>query len=229
MSEPTQATQTETETQTGAPAYPVHANFDNTVELKDFKFHFKSVEDKETGLKSKRPTMELKLPIPSVEGAVKALEAGGKQLDLVMEALQTIIVNRAREIISEDENITAESFPYDQLTWEVIANLPEAERRGRGIPKEIWEAFAEDYVSIMPGLTGKSTKQVQAAADILLDKFNKHKTNKKVIKLLQDQLAVYVSNSPNAETYTDCISFLNDKATRLMNQDESSILDALGA
>lgn len=207
----------------------IHANFDNTVELKDFKFHFKTTEDKETGLKSKRPTFEVKLPIPSVEGAVKALEAGGKQLDLVMEAMASIVVNRAREIISENENITAENFPYDQLTWEAIANLPEAERRGRGIPKEIWESFAEDYVAIMPGLTGKNTKQVQAAADILLDKFNKHKTNKKVIKLLQDQLAVYVSNSPNAETYTDCISFLNDKATRLMNQDESSILDALGA
>lgn len=225
--------QTANQTQDVAPEvaaipHSIRANFDNKVEVKSYKFHFKTVEDKETGLKSKRPTVEISLPVPSAEGAIAAIESGGKQLALLLEAMEAMVVSRARDIVNDKEDINAENFPYMDISWETIANLPEAEKRGRGIAKEVWEAFAEDYVSIMPSLTGKTEKQVQAAADILLDKFNKHRSNKKVIKLLQDQLAIYISNSPNAETYMECVTFLNDKADKLLKADETSVLEALG-
>lgn len=206
----------------------IKATFNNQVDVRDYKFHFKTTEDKETGLKVKRPTVELSLPVPSVEGAIAAIEAGGKQLDLLLEAMAAMVVSRAREIVNEKEDVTQDNFPMQELAWETIANLPEAEKRGRGIPKEIWEAFAEDYVAVMPGLTGKTEKQVQAAADIFLDKFNKHRANKNVIRLLKDQLGIYISNSSNAETFMECVAFLNDKADRLMKADDSSILEALG-
>ena len=122
----------------------VQANFDNTVDVKPFKFHFKKDE-----LGNKRESVELNLPCPSVEGLVKILEAGGKQLDMLLAAASDVIAAQARSILNDNETMVAATFPLDQCTWEFIANLPEAEKRGRGIPKEVWEAFGKDYAAIM--------------------------------------------------------------------------------
>lgn len=202
----------------------IKANFDNKVDVRDFKFHFKKVKDEATGLESKRPTVELSLPVPSVEGIVSILETGGKGLELLLEAVTDVITNRARELVNDKEDISQDNFPMDDLAWEKIANLPKAERRGGGISKETWEDFAKDYIQVMPAVTGKTAEQVGNAAKILLNKFNAVKTNKPVLKLLKDQIGLYASNSPNAETYTDCISFLVDKADALINMDEAALL-----
>lgn len=212
----------------------INPNFSNLVELKQFKFNFKTVilkdeEGKEIG-KSKRPTVELMLPVPSVEGIAAAAAAGGNQLALLLEAVENIVTARARELVNDNESINQENFPFDQITWEAIANLPAAEKRGRGIPKEVWEEFSADYIQVMPALTGKTEKQIAAAAEILLDKFNKLKGNKdykKIVKLLLDQLSVYMNSAANAETYMDCISFLTDKGTRILTAEEVSLLESL--
>lgn len=203
------------------------ANFDNKVDIKEFKFHFKKMKDEATGLESKRPTVELSLPIPSVEGIVSILENGGKGLELLQEAVQSIIVDRAREILNDKEDATQDNFPLSDLGWEAIALLPRAERRGGGISKEVWEEFAKDYINVMPAITNKTAEQVGNAAKIFLNKFNACKTNKPVLKRLKEQLSIYASNSPNAETYTDAIAFLAEKADNLINLDESILLNNL--
>ena len=114
----------------------VQANFDNTVDKVAVKFNFRRVKDEATGLESKRPSVEIELPLLSVEGIIAAFQAGGKQLDLIVEAVRDVQIARAREIINEKEDITADNFPYAELLWETIANLPKAERRGGGIPKD---------------------------------------------------------------------------------------------
>jgi hypothetical protein len=204
----------------------VKASFDNTTDVITTKFHFKKVkaldsEGKETGIESKRPSLEIPVPRPSVEGIIAILEAGGKQLDLLMEAVFEVPVSRARELINEDENLTADNFPYDKLTWEAIANLPKAERRGGGISKESWEEFAKDYIAVMPGVTGKTAEQVGNASKIFTNRFNSVKFQKPILKLLKAQLAIYTDNSPNAEQFTDVIEFLNNKADSLLSMDES--------
>lgn len=216
---------------TQVQASDVVANFDNTIDKVDVKFSFRKVttKDEATGLEteSKRPTVELSLPLLSIEGIVQALQAGGKQLDLIVEAVRQVQLDRARELVNENEAITAESFPYAELAWEKIANLPKAERRGGGIDKETWADFSKDYVAVMPSATGKTAEQVSNAAKILLNKFQSVKTNKPVLKLLKDQLGIYTNTSPNAEQYTDCINFLSEKADALLNQDEAALLAAL--
>ena len=204
---------------------PIVANYDNTIDFIAAKFHFKKVKIEETGEEYKRPTVELeKVPVPSVEGIIAILEAGGKQLDLLMEAVQNIVLDRARELVNEKEGVTAETFPFAELAWEKIATLPKAERRGGGISKETWEDFSKDYIAVMPGLTGKDAEKVGNAAKLLLNKFNAVKTNKQVIGYLRDQLAVYLNGSPNAETYKDCVEFLDAKAGILLEADEASLL-----
>lgn len=204
----------------------VKASFNNTVDIIATKFHFKKAkvvdsEGKETGIEVKRPSLEIPIPRPSVEGIVAIIEAGGKQLDLLMEAVFEIPVSRARELINSDENITADNFPYNQLAWEAISNLPKAERRGGGISKESWEEFAKDYIAVMPAVTGKTAEQVGNASKIFVNRFNSVKFQKQILKLLKAQLAIYADNSPNAEQFVEVIEFLSNKADSLLNMDES--------
>jgi hypothetical protein len=203
----------------------ITANFNKLIDEKEVKFAFRSVKDEATGLESKRPTIEQKIPVPSVEGIISILEAGGKQLEMLQEAVADVIYQRARELLADDDKLT--EVPLDLLAWEVIANLPKAERKGRGIPKEVWEDFSKDYVAVMPGVTGKTAEQIGNAAKIFLNKFQAVKTNKPVIKLLQSQLAVYLNSSPNAESFSECVEFLVNKAEALLAVDEAALLEAL--
>lgn len=223
----------------------IQAKFNNLVDMKESKFFFKKVDIEaddpaNPGKKmkvgeKKRPTIEIPLPVPSVEGIVEILKNGlgedgknTKSLDLLLEAVGDVIAGRARDIINDNEKITGmDDFPMDELSWEAIANLPKAERRGGGISKEIWEAFAEDYIAVMPAVTGKTAEQVGNAAKILLNKFNQVKTVKQVLKLMKEQIRLYVANSPNAETYSEAVTFLLEKVETLINFDESKLLQNL--
>ena len=203
----------------------IAANYNKFIDEKEVKFSFRTVKDEATGLESKRATIEQKLPVPSIEGIIAILEAGGKQLELLQECVADVIYNRAREILADDDKLT--EVPVDQLTWEIIANLPKAERKGRGIPKDVWEDFGKDYVAIMPSVTGKTAEQVGNAAKILLNKFAQVKTNKPVVNLLKGQLALYLNSSPNAESFSECVAFLVNKADALLAADETALLEAL--
>jgi hypothetical protein len=205
-------------------AAPITANFDNKVDMKEYKFHFKTVKDKESGIETKRPSVELNLPVPSVEGIIAILEAGGKQLELLLSAASDIVTSQARSILNDNDGMTAKDFPLEQCTWEFIANMPEAEKRGRGIPKEVWDDFSADYIAVMPGATGKTTEQVALAAKLFLNKFQQVKSNKPVIAKLREQLAIYANNSKQAENFADCIKFLDDKAETLLQADEAALL-----
>lgn len=213
-----------TETATAATGADVSVEFDNTVDKVSTKFNFRKVKDEATGVETKRATVELDLPLLTVEGVVAAMKSGGKQLELVIEACRQFQLDRAREIVNDNVDISAANFPWKELTWEAIANLPKAERRGGGIPKETWEDFSKDYVAVMPTVTGKSAEQIANAAKILLNKFQQAKTNKPVLALLKEQLGIYANSSPNAEQFSDCISFLVEKADVFLKMDDAQLL-----
>lgn len=202
----------------------IQPNFDKFTDKKSFKFHFKKDE-----LGNKRPTVELELPVPSVEGIIDILtkEGNEKELALLIESIENVVTAQARSLVNADENISQANFPVSSVLWGFIANMDKAERRGGGISKETWAEFAKDYTEIMPAVTGKTADQVGRAAAIFIDKFNKIKTNKPVLTKLKEQLGIYVTSSPRAEDYTDCVEFLTDKADKLLAQDDSALLDNL--
>lgn len=202
-------------------------NFDNKTDVKDFKFNFKTIKDKETGEEFKRASIELKLPIPSVEGLVAIMEAGGKGLELLISSAADIIIGQARAILNDNEQMTADNFPTDQCTWDFIANMPDAEKRGRGIPKETWDEFLADYIAVMPGLAGKSEEQVTLAATLFAKKLAPVKTNKKALVKLAEQIAIYANSAPQAETYFDCVRFIDDKIKSLLNAETAKVEDVL--
>lgn len=210
----------------------IKAAFNNKVDVRETSFGFRKVAilddaGKETGEYNKRPNVVLNIPYPSVEGIIAILEAGGKQLELLQEAVYDIVAGRARQVINDDENITSDNFDLTSLAWEIIANLPKAERRGGGISKETWDEFLKDYIAVMPSVTGKTLDQVKNAAKLFAAKFNPIKTNKKVITVLKGQLDIWLNNSARAEEFTECYEFLTNKADNLLSQDEAKLLENL--
>ena len=205
----------------------IKANFNNKVDIKETKFHFRKVTDAVTKIETKRATVELPLPVLSVEGIIEVLEKGGKELELLQEAVAAVIIEIAREFVNNNEAVSATNFPYEMLSWETIANLPQADRRGNGIAKEVWEEFAADYIAIMPAVASKSKESVELAAKVFLTKFSTCKTNKPVLKLLKDQLALYINNTAQGEQFAACVAFLDNKVTELLATDNTNLLAAL--
>jgi hypothetical protein len=206
-------------------------NPDPLHDVKPFKFGFRTVKDKETGTESKRPNVEVNVKVLSFEGLVEVLQKEGKEKDLVFAAIHSVYEDYIKDLLADDEKITTENFPYDKVTWEAIANLPETERKGRGIPKEIWEEFVKDYLAVMPGLSGKTEEQIKTQASLLSQKLNPLRNIEKarkerIIPGLKTALTVYVNGSANAEQFVDCIEYLNKRADVILAVDAEANLEA---
>lgn len=196
------------------------------VEHKEVSFFFK--KDKELG--TKRETVKLNIPVLTIDGLVDVLQTGdAKQIDLVLSAVNEIIIGQARSQVNDDENISQETLKVNELTWEWIANLPQAERRGGGIAKETWEEFVKDYATVMAATAGKTAEQLDKHSQILLKKFLPVKSNKQVLKAFQTFLAQYAAGASqdSLEAFADCLEFLNRKIETLLQADESALLEAL--
>ena len=202
----------------------IKVNYDFAVDTQQTQFNFKKSKDKDTGIETIRHPVVLALPYPSVEGIVAILEKGGKGLELLQEAMQDVVNKAARDILYDDTTLTAATFPVDKVSWEFIANLPKAQRKGGGIPKEVWEAFSEDYIAVMPEAAGKTVEQITNMAKILMGKLNAIKTNEPVLQLVVEQLGIYAEATENMEDYADCVAFLLNKAETFLNVSEEELL-----
>lgn len=188
--------------------------------LKSYKFHFKKDD-----LGNKRPSIDLALATPTLEGVISAL-GNEKQAEYIIEVLAQEIYKAARLQVGDEQKPVNKQEELDptKLTLEALANMPKAERTGGGISKEIWEAFSKDYIAVMPAITGKSAEQISNAAKLMLAKFQPVKTQKKVLSFLKDQLSMWYSNTQNAEEFAECYEFLDEKAKTLLAADEASLL-----
>jgi len=202
----------------------ITVNYNYQVDTKPTEFKFKKSTDKDTCIETIRKPVVLAIPYPSVEGVVAILNAGGKQLELLMEAVQGVVNAAVRDLLYDDVKLNAANFPVDKISWEAIANIPKVQRRGGGIPKEVWEAFGNDYCEVMPTVTGKSLDAVANAAKILIGKLQAARTNEPVLTLLMEQLAIYAEHSPNIGEFVECVEFLTTKAETFLNVSEEELL-----
>lgn len=205
--------------------------FKFNVDVKPVTFRFKTTKD-DNGVEYKRDPLELAIPFPNVQGIIDILEKsdtpeGAKQLSLLMDAVESVIVGTARSMITDDPELNVHNFPVDKLSWEAIANMPKPERSGGGIAKEVWEDFEKDYIKVMPEVTGKTIEQVSLAARLLKNKFAPHTTNIELINKLVAYITMYAEASPRAEEFAACIEFLINKADKLVNADPAALLENL--
>ena len=190
--------------------------------------NFRTVKTKEEDgsiTETKRDSIKLHIPVPSIEDILGMIEAAQQEgaaevaknnLQLVLDSIYATVYEQAVSIAKENSSLTSANFPFEEIDWEKIANAPEAERKSRGITKEEWADFAEDYIGSMPSLTGKEEDRVKRAAAVFLLKFAPIKSDKKSIAVSRDQLVVYAEQAPQASNYYKVIEFLLKKADALI-------------
>lgn len=180
---------------------------DKLVDLKECSFNFK--KDK---LGNKRPSVKGSIPIPSVEGFIAIIEAGGKGFELLQDAAYDLVRGVVAEDVANNEALKELSeLDMSKYSWEKIATMPKEDRRSSSIPEETWKAFCDDYIKVMPPLTQKSVEAVTNATLVYLKKFAPWKSDKNTISKLKGQLAIY-ADQPSAEQFSEILELLVRRA-----------------
>ena len=206
------------ETQTAAADSPqIVAKFDQLNDAQKFKFRFK--KDK---LGVQRPSVEVTGPVPSIEGVIEILKKGGKDLELLQEAMYDVVRDYLGSYVGDNEGANQENIPWEKFLWSAIANAPKEDRRS--IPAELWEAFTADYIEVMLAATGKPKDAISLATTVYVKKFSQVKTNKEVLKKLQGQLGIYMEQSKRAEEFTDILEMLTRKVEVFLKSEEAPVL-----
>lgn len=189
-------------------------------------FHFRSNGKDEKGNPIKRDTVNLLLSYPTVHGLVDIFNAGGKGLDKLVNLVADAIDEHVRNVLTENTQFTSANFPYELGTWEAYVNVPETERKLRGIAKEVWTAFRADYIACIVAATGKDSAVIEKGAKLMIDqRFSDVKSNKKALGKLAEYLTIYAEKSANAENFADCVTTLYEKADALLKADSDALAD----
>jgi hypothetical protein len=200
----------------------IHVNADKTVDFQKASFRFK--KDK---MGNTRPKVELdNLPVPSYEGIVQILENGGKELELLRDAMYDVVRGVVSEWVAADEGNTKEKFNPADFSWAKIATMPKEDRRSSQIPDETWKAFAEEYIEVMPGATGKSKEAVANAVEVYLKKFSIVKTNKPVLTKLKEQLGIFMEVTKKGDDFQDILDLLLKRLDTYLAADDVQALIA---
>lgn len=182
----------------------------------------KEIEKRE----SRRAPFKLQLPYPTFEGLRHEL-SDPKVQEYVLNNLGDAVYAAARLQVDDDLNPvnSQEQLDLSKLTLHYLAYQPLSERRGTGIPKEVWEAFAKDWIIVMPAVAGKTQDQATNSAKILLSRLQLVKSNKKIVEALRNQLAMWFQHTTQGEEFSEVYQFLEEKAKEFLAVDEAKLLD----
>lgn len=209
-----------------------------TTEPKETDYHFKKEKIKDDkgnviGEGKKHPSIKVALPVPNAQGILDIVQAGGKELELLLDAAFEVVYGAGRTIINDlrskapEGEVKAEMVDVNQLLWSVIANMPKAERRGLGIAEEDWDQFAADYRAIMPKVTGKDADRIEKHIQLFKKKFYPCRNDKKALGVLQDMLNLWATNTAAMEDNTEVFEYLSGRVASLMKEEEKILAEAL--
>ena len=197
----------------------VVANTNPNIIPKEMNFRFKKDD-----LGNKRANVKCEnVPTPSAQGIIAILEAGGKQLDLLIEVAADTVRSVLSDYVGSDQAFDPEKFDYSKVSWEAIANMPKEDRRSVSIPEETWKAFVEDYIQVMPGVSGKSKEQCELATQVFVKKMLPVKGNKVALGKLKEVLAIY-SQQPKAEEFSDIMELLIRRCDNYLAAEDPAVL-----
>jgi hypothetical protein len=204
-----------------------------------FKFRFKKDE-----IGNQREAVEILTTVENLAGVraildlpTSAAEAGSEeaavfnrnQQDLILEAMSTVYRGVIGDWVAADPANTAAAFKADAYTWAAIANMSKEDRRSSSIAKEVWDAFAQDYATVMAAVAGRTTAQLESAIAVFQKKFSIIKTNKPAIEFLRKQLALYVEHTKQGEQFVEIIELLTKKSKDLLeDKSAESLVGNLG-
>lgn len=228
-------------TATPTPEVVPAAPSPNAVMVKE-SFHFKKEKIRDdngviVGEGKKLPKAELYLPIPTPEYLVSILQGGeqtAKQRDLLMSALESIVYSQAREQINDirEKNkdiitITQDRLNLDTLLWDHIANLPARERASSVPGDEDLQSFFESYLSVMPKALDKDEGKIKNHVNIFKEGFKKQRSNKPMLEVFKNFLAVYVQNvqDETLEEQGAVVTYFETKLDRMLKSEEKITMD----
>lgn len=180
------------------------------------EFHFRTKKG------YKRPTVSVEYPAPDADGIKALLDSDDpKVVNLVTETVQDLLKNHIRSYVDNDLDFDQEKL--DKLIEEGkisiphIAHIPKADRNV--LSKDDLEQFAQDYIEIMPELTGKDEARVKAAATLFVERFKRAAGDNDVLKVLQDQLSTFVEGAPEdvVERNERVITWASNKLDELLS------------
>ena len=200
-----------------------------------YRFNFKSrrITDEagnEIGRTKKQPSLTVDLPVPTTDEVIAMLQSGGAEAVLLMTQIGDTIYQAARgqfdEVIEQfgdddSKEVTADMLNYDQLSISYLANLPPSSRGVQAISDEEWQAFFEDYLAVMVAATGKTEDRIKNHIN-LFKKPQKAKANKEVLKVLVDQLDIYLASSGNLEDTGTCAVRIRDRFNKWISEPEKA-------
>jgi hypothetical protein len=182
------------------------------------------------------------------------LESGDvKQIQTLLDAANEVIINHAKlqlddalrenkdvwpkiekqtvKIDGKDQEVEVEVEPADlswldfkKLDWSYIAALPPKQKGARGIPEETWNAFAEDYKTVVMEHGGKTEEQAEAASKHFLNKFAIVRSNKKLLQALDRNLTLWAANTKKADELAEVQQNLQKKLNELLAADEDVLI-----
>ena len=200
-----------------------------------YRFNFKSrrITDEsgnEIGRTKKQPSLTVDLPVPTTDEVIAMLQSGGAEAVLLMMQISDIIYQAARgqfdEVIEQfgdddSKEVTADMLYYDQLSISYLANLPPSSRGVQAVSDEEWQAFFEDYLAVMVAATGKTEDRIKNHIN-LFKRPQKAKANKEVLKVLADQLDIYLASSGNLEDTGTCAVRIRDRFNKWISEPEKA-------
>lgn len=204
------------------------------VDMSEVGFHFrKEKNDKGEVIGEKRPSFKPKLPLITIAGIAAALAAGDKTSQLVVDAVNEVIIDRMRGLINaklelEPSVVLADDqFDLNKLSLLEIANLPKSER-GAGISKELWAAFVADYkatmvkpaaIAMFPDKKARTPDVLEKHGIVLGGKFNQVRSRKDVIGQMLGFIDIWASTTENLEEHVACYEHLKAKGNQLLQSE----------
>lgn len=173
-------------------------------------FHFrkekvKDDEGNDIGDAYKHPSIMVPLPVATKEELAAIFNAPSEgegsrasEQKWIIDLIHDAFYGQAREQInafreeSPKAECSAQVLDYSKISITALANMPASER-GNKISDEDMKDFIENYVSIMPAATGKDVTKIKKQAKLLQAGLRTVKTEKKVLELFDNLLAVWAS------------------------------------
>lgn len=220
------------------------------MQAQNLTFHFKSNKDvpisedakaafEQQGWKSgekgwKRPSLNATVSALEEADILHILETGGAGVQFLLAVANEQFYLAARSKIADIiaanplASITGDTVAGFDLNWDAMAAdylTALQETRSTGIAKEVWDDFENDYVAVMlQQMPQNGEDKIKNAAAHLKARFQKCRSNKVMVKKLQDYLAVWFASTGNQEEFAKVFESLNARAETLLNaSDEDSI------
>lgn len=196
--------------------------------IKPTKFSFRT--DKDTG--TKRPTVDLDIPVPTWDGLLNALsDSTGKVPELVLSAIQELVIAAVREQVNDSDKPVSVQSDLDtaKLTLSYLANLPPSARAERSITAEMWEEFAESMREVYRvRAPNRPAETTETAIRMFQSSLKGHRGNVLILAAAKKLLNFWFSALDNpSDTLGKIYNHLTNKIEAFSNATQEDLLSAL--